>query len=87
MAFRAAVRRYLQAHHLADEGQPMLVACSGGADSVALLHVLHTLGHPVAAAHVNYSLRGADSEADEQLVRELAARLGVPAAVHRQSPK
>jgi tRNA(Ile)-lysidine synthetase-like protein len=87
VAFGAAVRRYVQAHHLANEGQPILVACSGGADSVALLHVLHALGHPVAAAHVNYCLRGADSEADEQLVRELAARLGVPAAVHRQSPK
>ncbi len=79
-AFRAAVRRFVREQQLADAGQPILVACSGGADSVALLHVLHSLGHPVAVAHVNYGLRGDDSDADARFVRELAARLGVPCA-------
>jgi len=49
------------------------VAVSGGADSVFLLTALHELGAAVAVLHVNHQLRGADSDADETFVRELAA--------------
>ena len=56
-----------------------LVACSGGQDSVVLAELCaRQPGLRFALAHVNYHLRGADSEADAAYVAALAARLGVP---------
>ncbi len=68
-------------------GATVVVAVSGGADSVSLLLGLHDLvkrkklGHRVVAAHFNHRLRGAESEADEEYVRHLTTRLGVELAV------
>ena len=62
-----------------------LLGVSGGVDSVVLAHLLHTLQIDFGIAHVNYGLRGADSDADEQLVRDLAASLDVACHV-TQSP-
>ncbi|MCM1453670.1 MAG: tRNA lysidine(34) synthetase TilS [bacterium] len=57
------------------------MALSGGADSVALLVALRDIGCPLTAAHVNYGLRGAESDADEQYVRDLCRCLGIPLKV------
>ena len=54
-----------------------LLGVSGGVDSVVLAHLLHSLEIDFGIAHVNYGLRGVDSDADEQLVRDLATSLGV----------
>jgi tRNA(Ile)-lysidine synthase len=54
---------------------PGIVAVSGGADSVALLHCLAAWVRPLVVAHLNHRLRGTDSDADEQFVRELALSL------------
>jgi len=51
------------------ESDKLLVAVSGGADSMALLHLLHSLDYTIAAAHCNFNLRGQESDSDEQLVR------------------
>jgi len=68
-------------------GDRVAVACSGGADSTALLLLLHKLAREVGCAlsiaHVNHCLRGAESDTDEQFVRELAERLDLPLSVHR----
>jgi tRNA(Ile)-lysidine synthase len=69
-----AARRFLEIHGI--DG-PLLVAVSGGPDSTALLLALHDIGIPFSAAHINHHLRGADSEADQEFVREICARLGV----------
>jgi tRNA(Ile)-lysidine synthase len=65
-------------------GETVLVAVSGGADSVALLHVLLTLSAELSlrlhVLHVDHGLRP-DSPHDAEFVRQLAARLGVPAEV------
>ncbi|WP_320005105.1 tRNA lysidine(34) synthetase TilS [Shiella aurantiaca] len=53
--------------------QRLLVAVSGGIDSMVLLDLLGQLGAPLEVAHVNYGLRGEASEADEQLVRDYCA--------------
>ncbi len=69
---------------------PVVVAVSGGADSVALLRLLVLLrqesgslpSHPLIVAHVNHGLRGEQSDRDEQFVRLLADELDLP-LVHK----
>lgn len=71
-------------------GQRILVATSGGVDSSVLLHALAALapelGIEVAAGHVNHSLRGAESDADEAAVADLAKQLGLRFAARRVDP-
>ena len=62
-------------------GHPVLVALSGGADSVALLRVLLEAGCDCRAAHCNFHLRGEESMRDERFVRQLCERLNVPLIV------
>jgi tRNA(Ile)-lysidine synthase len=72
----------VQAHALLAAGDRILVAVSGGPDSVGLLAVLHHLkrryGISLVAAHVNHGLRGEDAARDERCAEEVAARLEVP---------
>ncbi len=65
-----------------EEGQ-LGVAVSGGADSIALLHLLFEAGFPLTVLHVNHGLRGAESEADQEFVSQIAARLKLPIMVYR----
>lgn len=65
------------------EGGCVVAGVSGGVDSVVLLHLLREGGFVPVAAHVNYGRRGADSDADEALVRRLCTQWGVPLRVHR----
>lgn len=58
-----------------------VVAVSGGADSVALLLMMHDEGYRVEAAHCNFHLRGGESDRDEQFVVDLCCRLGI--TLHR----
>ncbi len=64
----------------------LLVGCSGGADSAALLRMLHDAQADVTAVHVNHGLRGAESDGDEAFVRELCGRLNIPLLVYRADP-
>ncbi len=68
-------------------GMRLGVAVSGGADSVGLLRALHAeaaeIGLVLAVAHVHHGIRGADADADERLVAELAQGLGLECWVHR----
>lgn len=57
---------------------PGIVAVSGGADSVALLHACVFASAAITVAHVNHQLRGAESDGDEAFVRDLCGKLGVP---------
>ena len=59
----------------------MLVALSGGPDSVALLLVLSELGYSLCALHCNFHLRGEESDRDECFVRQLCQRHGIPLLV------
>ena len=74
-----SVRQFIAEHGLFSlENDPVLVAVSGGLDSVVLLDVLHRLGVQVAVAHCHFGLRGEDADADEQFVRKLAKQYGLP---------
>ncbi len=63
-------------------GQKVFVACSGGPDSVALLHLLKTLEGPfklrLGVLHFDHGLRGRASQADLAFVRKLARKLQIP---------
>ena len=72
------VSAYIKKQGLLKKDQPVLVAISGGADSVGLLDVLLQAGYACIAAHCNFHLRGEESNRDEQFVRDLCARLNVP---------
>ncbi len=56
----------------------LLVACSGGLDSVVLTFLLHGLGYNISLAHCNFSLREKESDGDEQFVIKLAKKLNIP---------
>ena len=79
-----AVASTLRRHAMLAGGERVLIAVSGGADSVALLHVLHALAPSfhldLHVVHVDHGLRQ-DSGRDADFVRALAARLGVPCDV------
>jgi len=72
-------------------GHRVLVAVSGGVDSMVLLHALHELAGPLglalAVGHVHHGLRGEAADADQRLVLEAGARLGWPAAAARVDPR
>jgi tRNA(Ile)-lysidine synthase len=76
------IQQSIRARELFRRGQKILVAVSGGVDSMVLLHVLHELSQKnkweIAVAHLNHQLRGRSSDADERLVARTAKKLGVP---------
>lgn len=65
------IARYINRHRLFSPKDKILVALSGGADSVALLRLLLDLGYACEAAHCNFHLRGEESDRDEAFVRRL----------------
>ena len=64
------------------EGTPILLALSGGADSVCLFHLLNDYckasSSPLSVAHVNHMIRGKDAERDRDFCRDLAKKYGIP---------
>ena len=72
-------------------GVTVVVAVSGGADSAALAHALHSLRKPsegrLVLAHFNHRLRGADSDADQQFVADLASNLGLELTTDSSPPR
>jgi tRNA(Ile)-lysidine synthase len=72
-------------------GSQILVAVSGGMDSMALLHVLRALAGEwrweLTVAHFNHRLRGRSSGADERLVRQTATKMKLPIEVERADAK
>jgi len=76
------VEHSLAARKLFTRDQRLLIAVSGGVDSMVLLHLLHQLaprhGWQLTAAHFNHQLRGRSSDADERLVCTTAKQLGLP---------
>ncbi|RUM88872.1 MAG: tRNA lysidine(34) synthetase TilS, partial [Thermovibrio sp.] len=73
--FKRKVLKTVTKYSLLPKNSKVLVALSGGPDSVSLLHVLlelrRELSIEVAAAHINHMLRGEESERDEEFVRKL----------------
>lgn len=71
------VERTICTHNLLQTTEKVLVALSGGADSVAMLLVLRRLGYRVEALHCNFHLREEESNRDEHFVRQLCEKEGI----------
>ena len=72
------VQRFIEEKDLFNLQDKVLVALSGGADSVALLRVLLSLGYICECAHCNFHLRGLESDRDESFVRQLCEEHSIP---------
>lgn len=76
------IRKWINRHHLICPGDKVLAACSGGPDSMALVHILLMLApeynFTLAVGHVNHMLRGGESDEDEQFVKTFCRRRHVP---------
>ena len=85
------VENNIQDRRLLKRGQAVLVAVSGGLDSMTLLHTLHELSSrhrwKLTVAHFNHRLRGRSSDADEKLVRQTAAAMRLPFVAGRANVK
>ncbi|MCW5553361.1 MAG: tRNA lysidine(34) synthetase TilS [Verrucomicrobiae bacterium] len=85
------VSLFIREHALFRRNERILVAVSGGVDSMVLLHLLHQLagrrGWKLRMAHFNHQLRGRRSAADERFVRRSATALGLPLVVGRRKVK
>jgi tRNA(Ile)-lysidine synthase len=73
---------FVQRNALFAKTDRLLVAVSGGVDSMVLLHVLGQAGYNLVVAHANFKLRGAESDADEAFVREVCDTRNLPFHTH-----
>ncbi|MCB0693128.1 MAG: hypothetical protein KDC19_02725, partial [Saprospiraceae bacterium] len=83
----AAFRENVTEHGLWEPDDRLLVAVSGGPDSVVLADLTRQTGQLAGLVHVNYHLRGRDSQADQDLVRDLSDRWGTPFYLLDSSPE
>ena len=78
------VRDCMREHEMTAPGDAVIVALSGGADSVCLLTVLKQLATPeflLRAVHVHHGIRGAEADRDEAFAQKLCESLSVPLCV------
>ena len=84
-ALPGQIERSITSRRLIGQGESLLVAVSGGLDSMVLVHLLNALaarhGWTLTVAHFNHRLRGRSSQADESLVRKTARRLKLKCVV------
>ena len=83
--FQDKVLHTIDRYGMAAPGAHVLVAVSGGADSVALLHILVALEYHVEIAHLDHQTRGGESRADADFVREMASGLGLPCHIESRA--
>lgn len=72
------VIQYIEKEHLFSPKNKILVAVSGGADSIALLRILQAANYHCEAAHCNFHLRGEESVRDERFVRQFCETHAIP---------
>lgn len=81
--FEKKLSAFIQREKLWKDDDRLLLAVSGGCDSVVMLHALHHMGLKLAVAHCNFQLRGEESDGDQEFVEELCRNLRIPCHTHR----
>ena len=88
LSLEQRVLNFIKEHRLVASRKVLLVAVSGGQDSVCLLHILKklqsTLGIRLHVAHLDHQLRGAESASDARYVARLAKQLGIPVTIGKR---
>ena len=69
--------KYVERHELFSHEDKILLAVSGGVDSMVMLSVFVRLGYNIGVAHCNFGLRGEESDADTTMVLDECAKLGI----------
>jgi tRNA(Ile)-lysidine synthase len=80
-------RHFIEKNSLLEHKQRVLLAVSGGADSMAMLHLFSLCEWDFAVAHCNFGLRSSESDGDQQLVEKMAKEYGKPLFVKRFDTK
>lgn len=85
------VSLYIKDNHLISRGDVVIVAVSGGADSICLLNILLFLkdktSFSIKACHYNHGTRGAESDKDEEFVRQYCRKRGLDLSVGHKLDK
>ncbi|NAY90812.1 tRNA lysidine(34) synthetase TilS [Muricauda sp. JGD-17] len=74
-------KQHIETNLIFLKGKKLLIACSGGVDSVVLTHLCHQSGLDICLAHCNFNLRGGESDKDEEFVKVLGEKLGINVSV------
>lgn len=75
---KIALQKHLNKNLSFLKDKKLLIAISGGIDSVVLTHLIHSFNYDISLAHCNFSLRGKESNKDELFVKELGENLNIP---------
>ncbi|MEN6445187.1 MAG: tRNA lysidine(34) synthetase TilS [Candidatus Cloacimonas sp.] len=81
------LEKYIKDNELIHNGDKLLLGCSGGADSNAMLYLFSRLrvsyNLTLLVVHINHQIRGAESNADEESVKQLCLKLNIPVIIHK----
>ena len=71
-------KKFISDNNLIKPGDKILLAVSGGIDSMVMTHLFYQQGYKTGIAHCNFSLRAGESDKDEEMVRQYASEHNIP---------
>ena len=74
-------KKYIEKEGLCHETDNVLVTVSGGVDSISMMHLFLKAGYNIQLAHVNYKMRGNESDADEEMVKAMGKHYNITSHV------
>ncbi len=77
-----AFSTHIQENRLCNKNESLLLAISGGIDSVVMLDLFYRAGYTCFIAHCNFQLRGTESDDDEAFVKDLGRKYDIPVHTH-----
>ena len=78
MDLQKEFQTFIECQQLFNRKEELVLAVSGGVDSVVLAHLCHTTDYKFSIAHCNFKMRGEESDRDENFVKDLAKKYNVP---------